>query len=162
MAADILVFMLYGAATVLLAWGLAAYMARVYAGERVFLSPVLAPLERGFLSLSGIRTGKMQSWKSYAMAVLAFNLAGFVLLYAILRLQGITPWNPESIAPMSPDLAFNTAISFVTNTNWQAYGGESQEPRFQVCRERHRDRAAPRAGDAVRLRQFLACPRARA
>lgn len=126
MAADILVFMLYGAATVLLAWGLAAYMARVYAGERVFLSPVLAPLERGFLSLSGIRTGKMQSWKSYAMAVLAFNLAGFVLLYAILRLQGITPWNPESIAPMSPDLAFNTAISFVTNTNWQAYGGESQ------------------------------------
>jgi K+-transporting ATPase ATPase A chain len=111
---------------VLLAWGLAAYMARVYAGERVFLSPFMAPVERVLLALAGANTTKTQNWKTYALAVLAFNLAGFVLLYAILRLQGITPWNPENIAPMSPDLAFNTAISFVTNTNWQAYGGESQ------------------------------------
>lgn len=112
MAADILVFKLYGAATVLLAWGLAAYMARVYAGERVFFTPVLAPVERALLALAGANTAKTQNWKTYALAVLAFNLAGFVLLYAILRLQGITPWNPEGISPMPPDLAFYTAISF--------------------------------------------------
>jgi K+-transporting ATPase ATPase A chain len=126
MGADILVFALYGAVTVALAWVLAGYMHRVFSGERVILSPVLDPVERAFHAVSGVRADRSQTWQGYALSVLAFNLAGFVLLYAILRLQGITPWNPQDIAPMSPDLAFNTAISFVTNTNWQAYGGESQ------------------------------------
>ncbi len=126
MGSDILVFLLYSAATVACAWVLAGYMHRVYLGERVFLSPVLMPIERAFYTAAGARPDRAQGWKGYALSVLAFNFAGFVLLYAILRLQGVTPWNPEGIAPMSPDLAFNTAISFVTNTNWQAYGGESQ------------------------------------
>ena len=126
MGADIFVFGLYAAVTVALAWGLAAYMHRVYTGERVFLSPVLAPVERAFYAMAGARPDRSHGWQGYALSVLTFNLAGFALLYAILRLQGVTPWNPQDIAPMSPDLAFNTAISFVTNTNWQAYGGESQ------------------------------------
>ncbi|MGP9804382.1 potassium-transporting ATPase subunit KdpA [Paracoccus sp. NSM] len=126
MGPDILVFGLFAAVTVALAWGLAAYMHRVYAGERVFLSPILAPVERAFYAMAGAPSDRSQGWQGYSLSVLAFNLAGFVLLYTILRLQGVTPWNPQDTAPMSPDLAFNTAISFVTNTNWQAYGGESQ------------------------------------
>ncbi len=126
MGTDLLVFALYGVLTVALAWVLAGYMHRVYAGERVFLSPVLAPLERAFYAAAGTGPDRPQGWMAYALAVLAFNLAGFVLLFTILRLQGVTPWNPEAIPPMAPDLAFNTAISFVTNTNWQAYGGEGE------------------------------------
>jgi len=126
MGTDLLVFALYGAVTVALAWVLAGYMHRVYAGERVILSPVLAPVERAFYAAAGTGPDRPQGWMAYALAVLAFNLAGFVLLFGILRLQGVTPWNPEGIPPMSPDLAFNTAISFVTNTNWQAYGGEGE------------------------------------
>jgi len=126
MGMDILVFLIYGIVTVAFAWVLAGYMHRVYAGERVILSRILGPIERGFYALAGTRSDQAQGWKTYAIAVLLFNLAGFILLYLILRLQGVTPWNPEGIPPMSPDLAFNTAISFVTNTNWQAYGGESQ------------------------------------
>ena len=126
MGTDLLVFALYGAVTVALAWVLAGYMHRVYAGERVILSPVLAPVERAFYAAAGTGPDRPQGWMAYALAVLAFHLAGFVLLFAILRLQGVTTWNPEGIPPMSPDLAFNTAISFVTNTNWQAYGGEGE------------------------------------
>lgn len=126
MGTDLLVFALYGAVTVVLAWVLAGYMHRVYAGERVFLSPVLTPVERVFYAAAGTGPDRPQGWMAYALAVLAFNLAGFVLLFGILRLQGVTPWNPEGIPPMAPDLAFNTAISFVTNTNWQAYGGEGE------------------------------------
>ena len=126
MGTDLLVFALYGVLTVALAWVLAGYMHQVYAGERVFLSPVLAPVERAFYVAAGTGPDRPQGWMAYALAVLAFNLAGFVLLFTILRLQGVTPWNPEGIPPMAPDLAFNTAISFVTNTNWQAYGGEGE------------------------------------
>ncbi len=126
MGTDLVVFALYGAVTVAFAWLLASYMHRVYAGERVILSPVIAPIERALYVVAGTGPDRAQGWMAYAFAVLAFNLAGFVLLFAILRLQGVTPWNPEDIAPMSPDLAFNTAISFVTNTNWQAYGGEGE------------------------------------
>ncbi len=126
MGTDLVVFALYGAVTVAFAWLLANYMHRVYAGERVILSPVIAPIERALYFVASTGPDRAQGWMAYAFAVLTFNLAGFVLLFAILRLQGVTPWNPEGIAPMSPDLAFNTAISFVTNTNWQAYGGEGE------------------------------------
>ncbi|KJZ31737.1 hypothetical protein TW83_07235 [Paracoccus sp. S4493] len=121
-----LVFALYGAVTVGLAWLLAGHMHRVFTGRRVWSSPLIAPVEWAFLSAAGVTAGRGQTWSGYAMAVLVFNLAGFLLLYAILRLQGMLPWNPQGIGPMAPDLAFNTAISFVTNTNWQAYSGEVQ------------------------------------
>lgn len=126
MSSDLLGVILFLAALVALALPLGRYMARVYGGQRTILTPVLAPVERGLLRLAGPRAGEDMGWRTYALAVLAFNAAGFVLLYAILRLQGLLPWNPEGIGPMSPDLAFNTAVSFVTNTNWQAYSGEVQ------------------------------------
>ncbi|HUN51802.1 MAG TPA: potassium-transporting ATPase subunit KdpA [Candidatus Sulfotelmatobacter sp.] len=101
------------------------YMARVFTGERSFLSPVLGPIERAFYRISGVDEKREQHWLTYAYAVLLFNLAGFLLLYAMLRLQYYLPFNPQGMAGMAPDLALNTAISFTTNTNWQNYGGES-------------------------------------
>jgi len=103
---------------------LGGYMTRVFAGERVWLSPILSPVERGFYALAGVRNEE-QGWKTYAFALLAFNFAGFLALYAILRLQGVLPLNPQGFGGLSSDLAFNTAVSFVTNTNWQSYGGET-------------------------------------
>jgi K+-transporting ATPase ATPase A chain len=104
---------------------LGAYMARVFAGERSVLSPVLGPVERGFYAAAGVDPSKGQDWRGYTLAMLAFNAVGFVLLYAILRLQNWLPLNPAGLGPLSDHLAFNTAVSFVTNTNWQSYGGES-------------------------------------
>ena len=104
---------------------LGLYMARVFGGERTFLSPLLGPVERGFYALAGIRADKEQGWLGYALGVLLFSLVSFVLLYALLRLQGVLPLNPQGFAGLAPDLAFNTAASFVTNTNWQSYGGET-------------------------------------
>lgn len=105
------------------AWLLALWMARVYDGR---LPGPLLRAEAAALRLAGPAATKGMGWASYARAVLAFNLVGFLLLYAILRLQGLLPWNPDGIGAMAPDLAFNTAVSFVTNTNWQAYSGEAQ------------------------------------
>jgi K+-transporting ATPase ATPase A chain len=101
------------------------YMTRVMAGERTFLSPVLRPVERLFYAGAGIDERKEQHWLTYLAAMLAFNATGFVLLYALQRLQGFLPLNPMQMGAVSPDSAFNTAVSFVTNTNWQGYGGES-------------------------------------
>jgi K+-transporting ATPase ATPase A chain len=108
-----------------LGWPLGIYMARVWEGQSTWLDPVLKPVERVFYGLSGVDPKKGQTWVTYAIAMLAFNAAGFFLLYAILRLQNILPLNPQGFAGMSPDLSFNTAISFVSNTNWQSYSGES-------------------------------------
>jgi K+-transporting ATPase ATPase A chain len=104
---------------------LGGYMARVFEGQPTILTPLLAPIEHLFYRLGGINRTREQDWIGYGLAMLAFNAAGFVLLYAILRLQDHLPLNPQHFAGMSPKLAFNTAISFVTNTNWQAYGGET-------------------------------------
>jgi K+-transporting ATPase ATPase A chain len=101
------------------------FIYRVVQGERTWLSPVFVPVERGFYRLSGIDPKAEQSWKEYALAMLVFNLAGIVLVYAIQRLQAWLPFNPQDMAGVPSDLAFNTAVSFVTNTNWQNYGGES-------------------------------------
>ena len=101
------------------------YLARVMTGERTFLSPILAPVERGFYALSGIDPKREQSWKTYGFAMLAFSAAGFFSLYALQRLQAYLPLNPQGFDGVAPDLAFNTAVSFVTNTNWQNYGGET-------------------------------------
>jgi potassium-transporting ATPase potassium-binding subunit len=109
---------------------LGLYMARVFGGERTVLSPVLGPLERGIYRLSGIEPDKEQGWLGYTLSMLAFSLVGFVSLYAILRLQAYLPLNPQGFAAVPADLAFNTAVSFVTNTNWQNYAGEATMSHF--------------------------------
>ncbi len=108
-----------------LAKPLGLYMARVFSGGNTWFSPVLGPIERAFYRIAGVRPDKEQSWLAYALAVLLFSLAGFLALYALLRLQGVLPLNPQGFAGLAPDLAFNTAVSFVTNTNWQNYAGET-------------------------------------
>ena len=97
----------------------------VYAGRRNYLSPVLGPLENGFYRLAGVDPAREQSWLLYTMSMLAFSLAGFASLYGLQRFQGVLPLNPQGFDAVPPNLAFNTAISFVTNTNWQNYGGET-------------------------------------
>lgn len=104
---------------------LGLYMTRVFTGASTPLSPVLRPIERGLYRLAGIDERHEQHWLTYAGAMLVFHAAGFVLLYGILRLQNLLPFNPADQSAVAPDLAFNTAASFVTNTNWQNYGGES-------------------------------------
>ncbi len=104
---------------------LGAYMARLFDGERVFLSPLLAPVERGIYRICGIDPREEQHWTHYTIAMLIFSLAGFLLLYAMQRLQLFLPFNPQHLGAASPDLAFNTSVSFVTNTNWQSYAGET-------------------------------------
>ncbi|WP_375275904.1 potassium-transporting ATPase subunit KdpA [Methylorubrum thiocyanatum] len=104
---------------------LGAYMTRVFAGERTILSPLLVPIERGLYRAAGIDARHEQTWLGYGLAMLVFHALGFVSLYAILRLQDGLPLNPMGQAAVAPDLALNTAVSFVTNTNWQNYGGES-------------------------------------
>jgi K+-transporting ATPase ATPase A chain len=100
-------------------------MAHVYQGERTFLSPVLQPVERFMYRLARIHADEEMDWKKYAVAVLLFNFLGILLLYLLQRLQSILPLNPQSLGAVPPGLAFNTAVSFVTNTNWQNYGGET-------------------------------------
>ena len=117
-------------AACLLGWPLGVYMSRVWNGERTWLDPVLKPVEGLFYRAAGVDPARSQGWLGYAGALLAFNLAGFVLLYGILRLQGGLPLDPQGFAGLSPHLAFNTAVSFVTNTNWQSYGGETTMSAF--------------------------------
>jgi K+-transporting ATPase ATPase A chain len=120
--AQILVFC---AIIVVLAKPLGAYMTRVFEGERTFFSPILNPVERLFYAAAGIDPKTEQRWTSYATSMLLFNFLGFLALYAVLRLQDVLPLNPQGMSAMTPDLALNTAASFVTNTNWQSYGGET-------------------------------------
>jgi potassium-transporting ATPase potassium-binding subunit len=103
------------------------FMARIFGGERTFLHPLLGPLERLIYRLGGVREDIEQSWTQYAGALLAFSIAKFLFTYLIQRLQGALPLNPQGFgaSQVTPDLAFNTAVSFMTNTNWQAYSGES-------------------------------------
>jgi len=110
---------------VALAKPIGRYMTDVFMGDRTILSPVLQPLEIGFYRISGVDERSEQHWVSYAIAMLLFSLAGMILLYALQRLQNLLPFNPQDMAALTPDLAFNTAASFTTNTNWQSYGGES-------------------------------------
>ncbi len=110
---------------VVAAWPLGLYMARVFSGERTFLSPILLPVERAVYAAANVEPRKEQTWLGYALAMLAINGLGFLLLYGLMRFQHLLPLNPHGFAAVPPDLAFNTAISFVTNTNWQSYGGET-------------------------------------
>jgi K+-transporting ATPase ATPase A chain len=116
---------LYCVLLLLLTKPLGGYMTRVFAGERTPLSPVLRPLERGLYRVSGVDEAQEQHWVTYAIAMLAFTFAGFVVLYALQRLQAVLPFNPQKLDAVSPDLAFNTSVSFITNTNWQSYVPET-------------------------------------
>jgi len=101
------------------------YFARVFNGERTVLSPALGWLERGVYRLSGVDPAEEQHWLTYGLAMFAFTVAGFLVLYAIQRLQGVLPFNPQGLANVEPSLAFNTSVSFVSNTNWQSYVPET-------------------------------------
>ena len=155
---------------------LGRFIARVAAGERTFLQPVLGPVERGIYAAAGVAPEHGQGWKAYTLSMLAFSAAGFASLYALLRLQGVLPFNPQGFPGMSPYLAFNTAVSFVTNTNWQAYcrrvrrllpqpDGRVHRAQLPLGSYRHRPRpgavAGLRGGRAQGPRQFLGRPDAR-
>ncbi|CAO3453322.1 potassium-transporting ATPase subunit KdpA [Azospirillum largimobile] len=104
---------------------LGGFMTRVFTGERTLLSPIVRPVERGLYRLAGIDERTEQHWVSYAVSMLLFSAAGMLLLYVLQRLQAVLPLNPQGMAAVPADLAFNTAASFTTNTNWQNYGGET-------------------------------------
>jgi len=104
---------------------LGGYMTRVFNGERTFLSPLFRPIERGLYRIAGSKEDEEQHWTAYTAALLFFSLASIVLLYLIQRFQAVLPFNPAGMAAVPPELAFNTAVSFTTNTNWQNYAGES-------------------------------------
>src|SRR6266498_1157816 len=107
-----------------LAKPLGSFMAKVYQGERTFLDPVLSPIERFIYRLSGVKPDQDMNWKSYAIAVMVFNVLGLIVVYLLQRFQGVLPLNPEGLGAVTPDSAWNTATSFATNTNWQGYSGE--------------------------------------
>jgi K+-transporting ATPase ATPase A chain len=117
--------LLFCAIIVALVKPLGGYMTKVFNGERTFLSPVLRPIEAGLYWVGGVDEKREQHWLTYTISMLFFQVAGFVILYTLMRLQAGLPFNPAEQAAVAPDLSFNTAVSFVTNTNWQNYGGES-------------------------------------
>ncbi|MBM2883333.1 potassium-transporting ATPase subunit KdpA [Chromobacterium phragmitis] len=116
---------LFLAVLIALAWPLGAYMTRIMQGENVGPVRFFAPLERGFYRLAGIKQDEEMGWRGYTVALILFNVLGVFAVYALQRLQGALPFNPQAMAAVSPDSSFNTAISFVANTNWQGYGGET-------------------------------------
>ena len=101
------------------------YMARVFTRQRTVLDPVMRPLERQVYRLTGVDEAREMRWTEYSIALLLFSVVSMLVLYVMQRAQAVLPWNPEGFAAVPPDLAFNTAASFTTNTNWQAYSGES-------------------------------------
>ena len=117
-------------AVLLIVKPLGLYMARVFQGQRTFLSPVLAPVESVFYASSGVDPKREQGWLAYTTAMLMFSIGGFLSLYLILRFQNLLPLNPQGFPGVAPDLAFNTAVSFLTNTNWQSYSGETTMSNF--------------------------------
>jgi K+-transporting ATPase ATPase A chain len=116
---------IYCAIIVALVKPLGWYMARVFNGERTFLSPILRPVEAGLYRLGGVDEKRQQDWLAYTVAMLFFHVGGFLILYGLLRLQGFLPFNPQGMTAVPEYLTFNTTVSFITNTNWQNYGGES-------------------------------------
>jgi potassium-transporting ATPase potassium-binding subunit len=116
---------LYCAIIVAMVKPLGWYMTRVFNGERTFLSPILRPVEAGLYWIGGVDEKREQHWLTYTVAMLLFHVGGFLIIYAVMRLQAVLPFNPAEQSAVAEDLSFNTAISFITNTNWQNYGGES-------------------------------------
>src|ERR1700746_1894731 len=116
---------LYCVIVVALVKPLGGYMTRVFNGERTFLSPVLRPVEAGLYWISGVDERREQHLLTYTGAMLLFHVGGVLIIYGLMRLQAYLPFNPAGQSAVAEDLSFNTAISFITNTNWQNYGGES-------------------------------------
>jgi potassium-transporting ATPase potassium-binding subunit len=117
--------LLYCAIVVALVKPLGGYMTRVFNGEHTFLSPVLRPVEAALYWAGGVEKTREQHWLSYTIAMLFFHVGGFLILYTLMRTQALLPFNPAEQSAVAEDLSFNTAVSFITNTNWQNYGGES-------------------------------------
>jgi potassium-transporting ATPase potassium-binding subunit len=117
--------LLYCAIVIALVKPLGGYMTRVFNGERTFLSPVLRPIETALYWAGGVDERREQHWASYTIAMLFFHVGGFLILYVLMRTQALLPFNPAEQSAVAEDLSFNTAVSFITNTNWQNYGGES-------------------------------------
>ena len=144
----------FAAIILLITAPLGGYMTAVFNGERTFLSPLIRPVERLIYRLCGVNEKEEQHWTVYTVAMLMFSIAGFVSLYALQRLQGVLPFNPNIWAGVGRSLAFNTSVSFVTNTNWQSYvrrnHHELSDPdagadgaQFRLRRHRHRACAGP-------------------
>ena len=127
-------------------------MARVFAGQRTLLDPVMRPIERLIYRLTGVDERRGMRWTEYAVALLLFSVVSLVVLYAMQRLQSVLPWNPQGFGGVAPDLAFNTAVSFTTNTNWQAYSGESTMSYFtQMAGLAYHNFVSAAAGIAVAI-----------
>jgi potassium-transporting ATPase potassium-binding subunit len=124
-AQGLLQLAVYVLVLIALAWPLGVYIARVFDGPEPWLARVLGPLERAIYRVCGVRPDEAMGWKRYALAMLAFQIPGFLVVYALERLQGWLPLNPQGFGPVDSESAFNTAASFVTNTNWQGYAGEA-------------------------------------
>src|ERR1700675_5152480 len=114
---------LYCAIIVALVKPLGWYMTRVFNGERTFLSPILRPVEAGIYWIGGVDERREQHWLTYTVAMLLFHVGGFLIIYALMRLQNVLPFNPADQSAVPADLSFNTAVSFITNTKLQNYGG---------------------------------------
>ncbi|SFL84744.1 potassium-transporting ATPase subunit KdpA [Pelosinus propionicus] len=125
MITDVLLFIVFFVLLLLMAWPLGKYMAKVYSGERTMFDTIFLSLEKTLYRLAGIDAVREMNWRQYASGLFIFNLLGLAAVVAIQELQTILPWNPEGLAAVPFDLAFNTAASFMTNTNWQAYSGET-------------------------------------
>ena len=125
MTNSIIQYVLYLVILVALAIPLGGYIAKVMNGEKVWIGKIISPVENLIYKILKVDQDEQMNWKKYAASVGMFSIFSFLLLFAILMCQGFLPWNPQKIPGMSPDLAFNTAVSFVTNTNWQAYSGET-------------------------------------
>jgi K+-transporting ATPase ATPase A chain len=126
MITDLVVFTLFLMILLLLAWPLGKYLANVFNLEKTIFDPVLGPVERWIYRLTGVNAGQEMNWRQYAVALVSFNLLGAAAVFFIQITQGLLVWNPADLNGVAPwHLAFNTAVSFMTNTNWQAYGGES-------------------------------------
>src|SRR5258708_14905776 len=119
---------LYCAIIVALVKPLGWYMTRVFNGESTLLSPIVRPVEAGVYRIGGVDEKRAQHWLTYTVAMLLFHVGGFLVIYGLMRLQAVLPFNPAEQSAVAPDLSFNTAISFITNTNWQNYGGQSTLP----------------------------------
>jgi potassium-transporting ATPase potassium-binding subunit len=117
--------LIFCAVVVALVLPLGGYMTRVFNGERTFLSPVMRPMEAALYRLGGVNEKREQHWTTYTVSMLFFHVGGFLILYVLMRLQALLPLNPAGQSAVAEDLSFNTAVSFITNTNWQNYGGES-------------------------------------
>jgi len=126
MITDLMVFTLFLVALLLLAWPLSKYLAKVFSFEKTVFDPVFQPVERLIYRLTGVNPGQEMNWRQYAVTLIFFNVLGAVMVYLLETMQGLLPWNPADLTEVAPwHLAFNTAVSFITNTNWQAYSGES-------------------------------------